>query len=158
MKLNEEIDIVLKKLNGSDGADLHSIIPEWTGIDKSNTVDINLIVIYLHQENLIIDSHPGYMISPRGRTINDEGGWLKFLKRQKLGKTLTASSTWINLIFAAFNIGLLAYQITNDKSEELSLKLGELKGRVDQLTQHSDFQTCQKKCTSATDSLDKGIK
>lgn len=85
MDINEKIDIILSKINGSEGADLNDKIPEWL-VDHPDPVDNIIISNHLKKEDLVTikdGSKNEYVITLKGRRIKDKGGWKKYLTDQE---------------------------------------------------------------------------
>ena len=100
MEIDEQIQVILEKLNGSEGANLDEKIPEWLDTDpnpqpgvlmsKTDTVTLRLIKDELWERGLIKDKYDltetNYealqVITIKGRRILQRGGWPKYVKAE----------------------------------------------------------------------------
>ncbi len=122
MTLDDKVNLILDKLNGSEGSELRTDIQVWLPQGHSNAVDNQLIIDTLLKEELIRSIHPTkpdtYIINAKGRRVNDKGGWIKYLKRKRKDQVIKKVITYSNIAFAAINIIILVYSlIQNNKIE-----------------------------------------
>lgn len=142
MKLDDKIDIILNKLNGSEGSDLATDIQTWLG-EHSNAVDNQLIVDELSDKELIKPKPGGAklsVITAKGRRVNDRGGYMKYSRRNSIRKALTKIISYANLSFAAINVAVLLYSSNQNKAMEREVERSTLLLEKQQvLFQRSDF-------------------
>jgi len=120
MTFDDKVDLVLKKLNGSEGAELHTDIQTWLTPEHSNPVDNQLIMDLLTQKRLVklkgSRSEYIFIITAKGRRINDKNGWKKYLWRKRRDEIVKDIITYSNIVFAVINIGILIYSLNQNKS------------------------------------------
>ncbi len=120
MKFDDKVDLILQKLNGSEGSDLATDIQAWLA-EHSDAVDNQLIIDELSDKELIkfkIGSTKLSVITAKGRRVNDKGGYLKFRKRNDLKKVLAKVISYGNLSFAAINVAVLLYSCNQNNRLE----------------------------------------
>ncbi len=114
MTFDDKVDLVLKQMNGSEGTPLAGEIQTWLTQEHSNPVDNQLIINLLSDKKYIRlrgDDVYHYVITARGRRINDKGGWLKRLKVKRRENIIKDVITYSNIGFAIINIGILLYSL-----------------------------------------------
>jgi hypothetical protein len=136
MTLDDKIDLILNKLNGSEGTVLRIDIQVWVPDGHKNPVDNQLIIDALEKKGLIRLKGPGskdmYIINAKGRRINDKGGWKKHLARKRRDVIIKNIITYTNVAFATVNVIVLLYSLNQDnKLEDEVAKL-----RLDSERQH----------------------
>jgi hypothetical protein len=146
MTFDDKVDLVLKKMNGSEGTRLAGDIQTWLTNDYSNPVDNQLIINLLEDRKFIRlrgDDNYHYLITARGRRVNDKGGWLKYLKVKKQEKIVKNVITYSNIFFAIINIAILLYSL--NQSNRLDRDFDKLE---------SKFETKSLDLTKAIDKID----
>lgn len=86
MTLDDKVHFILDKLNGSEGSVLRTDIQVWLPEGHSNTVDNRLIINELQTNDLIkllsSNNDDTFIITAKGRRVNDGGGWRKYRSRK----------------------------------------------------------------------------
>lgn len=119
MTLDDKVHLILDKLNGSEGSVLRTDIQAWLPEGHSNTVDNRLIINVLQTNDLVKSLAADiFIITAKGRRINDNGGWNKYRSRKRRDKIIKDVITYANIGFAALNIGILIYSLTEDNRIE----------------------------------------
>jgi hypothetical protein len=122
MTLDDKVDLILNKLNGSEGSVLRNDIQVWLPEGHANPVDNQLIVDVLIKKNLIRLRGPAngdmYIINAKGRRINDKGGWKKFLASKRRDEIIKDVITYSNIVFGLINIFILIYSLNQDNKLE----------------------------------------
>jgi hypothetical protein len=136
MTLDDKVDLILDKLNGSEGSVLRTDIQVWLPEGHSNPVDNQLIIDTLLKKKLIRSKHSTlpdtFIINAKGRRINDKGGWKKYLKRTRRDQVIKEVITYSNIGFAAINIIVLVYSF--GQSNRIESEVDRL--RIDLERQH----------------------
>lgn len=122
MTLDDKIDFILNKLNGSEGSILGNDIQIWLPEGQANPVDNQLVINELQTVELIRLQHPSntdtFVITAKGRRINNMGGWNKFQTRERRNRIIKDVITYANIAFAAINIVILVLSLYQDKAME----------------------------------------
>jgi hypothetical protein len=122
MTLDDKVDLILNKLNGSEGSELRNDIQVWLPEGHANPVDNQLIIDTLLKKDLIRLWGPAnpnkYIINVKGRKINDKGGWNKYQVRKRRDQFIKNVITYTNIGFGAINIAMLAYSLFQDNRLE----------------------------------------
>lgn len=87
MTLDTRIDIVLKNMNDGQWYSLYDFIEHWLGKEESNLGEDQILIDKMIDERLIKEgSNNKFMITPKGREINERGGWLTTLITQTVSE------------------------------------------------------------------------
>lgn len=118
MTLDDKVDFILDRLNGSEGSELRHDIQAWLPEDQANAVDNQLILDTLLKKNLVRLWGPAnpnmFIINAKGRRINDKGGWKKYLFRKRRDRVIRDVISYSNVTFAVINIGILIFSLIQD--------------------------------------------
>jgi len=99
MTLDDKVDLILNKLNGSEGSELRTDIQAWLTDEHSKPVDNQLVIDTLSNKELIklraANNQNIYVITARGRRVNDKEGWKKSLRRKRVDEVIKKVFTYL---------------------------------------------------------------